>query len=177
MTHRGTETIETQRLILRRFTADDAEAMFSNWASDSEVSKYLSWQAHSSPEETASLLAEWAAMYGSDSFYKWALVLKESGEPVGDITGFNISDEAASVEIGYCLGRDYWHMGLTSEALEAVIGFFFDRVGMERVEARHDPQNPRSGLVMKRCGMKYEGTRDSGKGEKCRYAITKTDRR
>lgn len=63
------------------------------------------------------------------------------------------------VHIGYCIGREYWHRGITSEALKALIDFFFDEVGVKRVESRHDPRNPNSGKVMKKCGMIYEGTK------------------
>ncbi|MCR4906509.1 MAG: GNAT family N-acetyltransferase, partial [Clostridiales bacterium] len=61
------------------------------------------------------------------------------------------------VHIGYCIGRAWWHRGIMSEALAAVMDFFFDRVEANRIETRHDVRNPRSGLVMQRCGMHYEG--------------------
>jgi ribosomal-protein-alanine N-acetyltransferase len=56
------------------------------------------------------------------------------------------------------MGRAWWHQGIMSEALQAVMDFFFDKVGANRIESRHDPRNPHSGMVMKKCGMKYEGT-------------------
>jgi ribosomal-protein-alanine N-acetyltransferase len=62
------------------------------------------------------------------------------------------------VHIGYCIGKKYWNQGITSEALNRIIKFFFEEVGVNRIESRHDPNNPNSGKVMKKCGMKYEGT-------------------
>ena len=62
------------------------------------------------------------------------------------------------VHIGYCIGRTWWHKGITSEALKAVMDYFFEKVEVNRIESRHDPRNPNSGGVMKKCGMKYEGT-------------------
>lgn len=62
------------------------------------------------------------------------------------------------VHIGYCIGRNWWHQGGMSEDLMMLIAFFFDEVGANRIESRHDPGNPHSGMVMKKCGMKYEGT-------------------
>lgn len=50
MTHKGTVMLETERLILRRFVAEDAEAMFRNWVNDPEVTRYLTWQPHGSIE-------------------------------------------------------------------------------------------------------------------------------
>lgn len=64
-----------------------------------------------------------------------------------------------AVEIGYCIGRKYWNKGITSEALASLIKFFFEEVEVKRVEARHDSNNPNSGKVMEKCGMKYEGKR------------------
>lgn len=61
------------------------------------------------------------------------------------------------MQVGYCIGRKWWHQGITSEALARVIRFLFEEVGCLRVEARHDNQNPRSGGVMARCGMIREG--------------------
>jgi RimJ/RimL family protein N-acetyltransferase len=59
--------------------------------------------------------------------------------------------------IGYCIGRNWWHQGYTSEALQALLDFFFDEVGVNRVETRHDSRNPHSGGVMRKCGMHCEG--------------------
>jgi ribosomal-protein-alanine N-acetyltransferase len=60
--------------------------------------------------------------------------------------------------MGYCISDDYWHQGYTSEALARVMEFLFDEIGYNRISAIHDVNNPNSGAVMKKCGMKYEGT-------------------
>ena len=92
-------------------------------------------------------------------YYQWAIVLKENGnDPIGSISAVKVNDDIDMVHIGYCMGRDWWHQGIMSEALQAVMDFFFDEVGANRIESRHDPRNPHSGMVMKKCGMKYEGT-------------------
>lgn len=159
MQHRGTKLLEAERLVLRRFTADDAEAMFHNWASDDEVTKYLTWSPHASVEVTAQVLEDWVSKYSSDSFYQWAIVLKETSELVGSISVVeDIDDKIKKAHIGYCIGKRWWHLGITSEALSRVMDFLFDEVGVHKVESRHDPHNPHSGGVMKKCGMKFEGT-------------------
>ncbi len=162
MKHCGTQTLETKRLILRRFTVRDADAMYTNWASDPEVTRYLTWPAHAGVETSRAVLADWTAAYAQESFYQWAIVLKDSADdPIGSIGAVNVSDDIAAVQIGYCLGRRWWHQGIMSEALLAVMDFFFDAVGCNRVACRHDPRNPHSGMVMQKCGMKYEGTQRS----------------
>lgn len=70
----------------------------------------------------------------------------------------DIKENLDIVHIGYCIGSPWWHQGYTSEAFKALIPFFFEEVGVNRIESSHDPNNPNSGLVMKKCGLKYEGT-------------------
>lgn len=184
MEHKGTVYMETERLILRRFTVDDAPAMYENWASDGEVTKYLMWQTHKDISESEGILREWAENYARSDFYQWAIVFKEySDKPIGSISVVESIDETVGkAHIGYCIGKPWWHKGITSEALKAVIDFLFDEVGVNRVESRHDLRNPRSGAVMKKCGMKYEGTlrqsdrNNTGICDACYYAVLADER-
>jgi [ribosomal protein S5]-alanine N-acetyltransferase len=61
------------------------------------------------------------------------------------------------VEIGYCIGKQWWNKGITSEALNVIIKYFFEEIRVNRIEAWHDIKNPNSGKVMAKCGMKCEG--------------------
>ncbi len=158
MDHKGTRRIETPRLLLRRFTVEDAEAMYKNWASDPEVTKYLSWQTHDSVDTTRKILEQWVENYKSPDYYQWAICLKETGEPIGSIAGVRVSDPVGQVEIGYCIGKPWWHQYYTTEAMLAVIDFFFTNVHVLRVAAKHDVENVHSGMVMRKCAMRYEGT-------------------
>ena len=183
MRHCGTQTIETERLLLRRFTLDDARAMYKNWASDPDVTKFLTWPAHSGIDVSKAVLEEWVSLYAEKNYYQWAIVLKEHGnDPIGSISAVRMDEEIDMVHIGYCLGKEWWRRGIMSEALKAVMDFFFDRVGANRVESRHDPRNPHSGMVMKKCGMKYEGTmrcsdkNNQGICDASWYALLKAER-
>ena len=77
MEHKGTKHLETEHLILRRFTLEDAEAMYENWAHDDEVTKFLSWPTHPNIEVTRYVLGDWVSHYSDDDFYQWAIVPKE----------------------------------------------------------------------------------------------------
>lgn len=158
MDHKGTKTIETERLLLRPFTLDDAQAMYDKWACDPEVTRYLTWKPHESVEATKELLKRWVSEYEDPAYYQWAIVLKEIDEPIGSISVVSMNEERNIVSIGYCIGRKWWHRGITSEAFAAVIRFMFEEVGVNRLEARHNVNNPNSGGVMKKCGLSYEGT-------------------
>lgn len=157
MKHLGTKIIETERLILRRCAVEDAEFMYRDWASDPEVTKYLTWPAHTCVEDSRAILQKWVKEYEKNSFYLWAIEPKELGQPIGSISVVETSEEANWVEIGYCIGRSWWHRGYVSEALKALIPFFFEEVGVGRIQARHDPRNIHSGAVMRKCGMTCEG--------------------
>ena len=160
MEHKGTKQIETERLLLRPFTMNDAPAMYKNWVSDEEVTKFFKWLAHKELAVTESVLQEWTKNYSKKDYYQWAIVFHEfSDEPIGSIGVINAIDENVKMaHIGYCIGKTWWHRGITSEALKAVMDFLFDEVGVNRIEARHDPRNPNSGAVMKKCGLRFEGT-------------------
>jgi ribosomal-protein-alanine N-acetyltransferase len=163
MNHLGTKELETNRLILRRLDLSDAEAIFRNWASDSEVTKYLTWPTHKDISVTEYVLKEWISQYNDDKFYLWAIVLKPNGnEPIGTISITRMDENIKMVHVGYCIGKKWWHQGITSEALSALIRFFFKEVKVNRIEARYDPRNPKSGKVMEKCGLKYEGTIKQG---------------
>ena len=181
LTHKGTVTIETPRLILRKARMEDAEPMFRNWANDAEVTKFLTWPAHGSIEVSERVLASWVDGNQKDDYYQWMIVLKEINEPIGSIMASTVG-RAKCAHIGYCIGRQWWHQGIMSETLKAVMDFLFDAVGYHRVEAMHDPNNPHSGGVMKKCGMKYEGTlrqadrNNQGICDASYYGILKSER-
>lgn len=125
MKHCGTKRLETNRLILRRYANEDAAAMYKNWASDKEVTKFLMWPAHPNQEVSQSVIEDWVNQYSHENYYHWAIVLKENGD---------------------------------------------------------EPRNPNSGKVMKKCGMKYEGTlrsadwNNQGICDACYYALLKSER-
>ena len=182
MEHKGTKRLETDRLILRRYTTADAEPMYANWASDPEVSKYLTWPPHSSVEVTKSLVTDWITRYENPDYYNWVIELKEIGEVVGNISVVQVKERAEAVEIGYCMGQAWWGRGIMPEALTEVMRYLFDEVGINRVGACHDSNNPKSGRVMQKAGMKYEGTlrgagwNNQGIMDQVWYGLLKADR-
>ena len=155
LTHKGTLELRTERLVLRRFTVEDAQAMFSNWATDELTTKYLSWAPHSSVDETRGILESWVQAYDSPNCYNW--VIEYNGEITGNVAVHGMNEKHCRCELGYCSGSRFWNKGIMSEAVRAVIGFLFKEVGMHRVVAQHDPSNPASGRVMEKCGMTLEG--------------------
>ncbi len=155
MNHKGTKEIYTKRLTLRRYQPTDAEGMFRNYAGDERVTTYLSWMPYKRAEDIILFLEETIADYASDSTYHWAIAY--NGEIIGSISVMSLDELRNNCEVGYCIGYDYWNRGITSEALAAVIQYLFEEIGMHRILAKHDVENPSSGAIMKKCGMSYEG--------------------
>lgn len=158
MEHKGTVRLETDRLILRPFTLEDAEASFRNWAGDEKVTKFLRWPTHESVSVTESVLSSWVEGCREPDFYQWAIVPKNLGEPIGTISVVDQDEKTEKLQFGYCIGSRWWGNGYTSEAFERIIAFCFQEVKAQRIEAMYDPNNPNSGKVMRRCGLSYEGT-------------------
>ena len=139
MKNLGTVTLETNRLILRKFNMDDGEVMFHNWASDNEVTKYLMWPAHKSLDISKEYIKSLISNYSDPRTYDWGIELKEIGQVIGSIGVVRLNEEVGS-------------------AFSAVIKFLTEEVGVNRIESRHDTRNINSGKVMEKCGLKYEGT-------------------
>ena len=172
-----------QPLLLRLFRerVDDAEVAFRNWTSDENVTEFLRWPVHASIDITKRVLDDWITGYERLDFYQWAIMLKEINEPIGTISVVDMDELTEKVHIGYCIGSQWWHCGFASEALSAIIPFFFEQVGVKRIESQHDPENPNSGAVMKKCGLVYEGTlrkadwNNTGIVDACMYSMLASD--
>lgn len=181
MIHKGTQTIETERLVLRAFTSDDAGAAFENWMSDPKVTEFLRWKTHTDISDSRKIVNEWVSESGNHESYQWAIVPKYLNEPIGTISVVDRNEALGILHIGYCIGSKWWHRGITSEALSAVMHFLFEEVGANRIESQHDPENIHSGDVMKKCGMRYEGTirqadfNNRGIVDACMYSILSSE--
>lgn len=146
-----TPALETQRLILRKFTENDLEALYQIY-SDEQVNEFLPWFPLRTLEETRVFYERLLA--GGDpqeAAYHYAICLKKDNYPIGYI---NVSADD-SHDLGYGLRKEFWHKGIVTEAGKAVVERL-RRDGVPYITATHDVNNPRSGGVMKRLGMKYQ---------------------
>jgi len=129
--------------------------MYKNYATDERVTKFLTWKPYKSIEDIETFLSDVINKYTCRSVYHWAIEI--NNEIIGGISTVSIDEKNNNCELGYCIGYDYWNKGITSEALSAVMNFLFNEVGMHRITAKHDIENPASGKVMQKCNMTYEG--------------------
>lgn len=164
MNHQGTKALQTERLALRRFQLEDAEAFYQNVTSDSKVNKFLTWSLHKSVEETRELLTGWVERYENPERYCWAIVLKENDQLIGTIAVPTIKNRTKTAEVTYCIGSAWWGHGIVTEALKEVIRYLFEEIQVNRIEAGYDANNPASGRVLEKVRMQKEGIlRKAGK--------------
>lgn len=158
MKHIGTKEIKTDRLILRRLTLEDAESAYNGWCTDKYVAKYVTWDVHKSIDETKELYKIWVQEYESLETYRWGVEVKETHELIGtiDVPSKKFMKYGAC-EIGYVYKKSAWGNGYGTEALKAVIKYLFDEVDAETVYADYMLNNPASGKIMEKSGMKFEG--------------------
>lgn len=158
MKNRGTVKLETERLILRRGTVNDANQIYENYGKDPLVSRYVVWNKHKSINEAIDLMKKWEESYEKNSSYKWVVVEKKSNVIIGSITAVKVDEVNETVALGYCYGSKWWNKGYATETLKRVIKFFFEEVKVETIYANHLSCNIASGKVMKKAGMLFEGT-------------------
>ena len=150
--------IETERLILRDASVDDAEDMFE-YAKLEEVTKYLSWKPHISVKDSEKILDMLSKeTKEKDSYVLKAIVLKENDKMIGTIDARIFGDGLKDAEFGYCLNPKYWNQGYMSEALKAFIQALHKERGVENVFGSFERENIASKRVMQKNEMYYYET-------------------
>lgn len=144
--------IETEHLILRKITLDDAKDMYL-YASNEEVTRYVTWDTHSSLSDTIDFMNTFLTQYDA----LWGIELKENGEFIGTVHFVWWQPQHHSAEIGYVLSEEYWGRGLITEAASAIISFGFENMNLVRIQARCFLENEGSERVMEKLGMSFEG--------------------
>jgi len=158
LTHTGTVTIETERLILRRFEYSDCDTVFRNWASDEHVQTMYSEPTYHTKDEVKGLLDKYIGSYEREDYYRWAVIDKETGECIGQIAYFLVDSKNHFAEIEYCIGADFQCKGYATEATKAVIAFGFESMNLHKVQICTKTINVPSKRVIEKCGFTYEGT-------------------
>lgn len=148
--------IRTERLFLRKLRYKDARDFYA-YAKDKEVARYVLWDAHTNLSQTKAILHSQITESRQESLNTLAITLRENGRMIGTIGLVSRDWDNLSAEVGFSMGREYWGKGLMTEALTAYLRFLFEKEGLHRVEAQHDVDNPASGQVMRKAGMKEEG--------------------
>jgi [ribosomal protein S5]-alanine N-acetyltransferase len=148
--------LETERLLLRKITVEDAEDMFV-YGSNPEVSTYVTWNKHQTLSDTKEFIDFILNQYEAGRIAPWGIEDKETGRLIGTIDFVSWNTNHHFAEIGYVIARDYWGKGITTEAAEALIRFGFEKMDLVRIQARCFVENIGSERVMEKVGMSFEG--------------------
>ena len=143
--------LETERFILRPLTVDDAEDVFK-WASDERVTKYMIYPTHKNIDVTKAWLK--FLQESKDYDFDWGFVLKESRQLIGS-GGVYYKEEKKAWNFGYNFHYDFWGKGYATEAAKAMIKFAYENFGARDFVSVHAVDNPASGRVMEKCGLKF----------------------
>lgn len=151
----GPPELHTPRLHLRPLLLRDADAVYA-YARDAEVARHTLWDAHTSIEDSRTFLALIASRYESGVALDWGI--EADGVLVGTIGFFDRREDHRRAEVGYALARSWWGRGVMVEALRAVLGYGFDRLGLHRIVASARVENGASRRVLEKVGFRLEGT-------------------
>ena len=158
MKNAGTQIIETERLVLRRFEYSDCDSVLRNWAADESVQLQYGEPVYSTKEEVNGLLDKYIKSYEDDNKYRWAIIEKTSGECVGQAAFFLVDTKNHFAEIEYCIGTAFQRRGYATETTKALIKYGFEQIELHKVQVCVRPVNLPSKGVIEKCGFKYEGT-------------------
>lgn len=172
--------ITTQRLILRKLRAEDAADLF-RYASCDKVADYMNFDRMTSIDEAHDFIDKILKKYETNDVLEWAVEYKPDKRMIGAVYFCKVDEINKIGEIGFIISQEYTGRGLATEALGSIIGFAFEKMGLNRVEGMHFSGNNASGRVMEKAGMQFEGLlkqRFFAKGrfyDALLYAICKSD--
>ena len=151
----GFPRLETARLLLRKIVPSDAAALYAIF-SDDEVTRYYDLGTMTDPADAETMVRRLAARTKHGQAMRWGIVRKQDRAFVGTC-GFHFQAAGFKAEIGYDLGREYWHQGYMSEALRAMLAYGFETLQLNRIEALVMPENEASTILLRRLGFSEEG--------------------
>lgn len=150
------QPLKTERLLLRKVTADDVPDIFA-YASDPDVARYVTWNAHKNTEETRDFVDRILARYAHAKLAPWGIVIRQTGRLVGMCDFISWEPKHHRAEVGYVLSKAHWGRGYMTEAVSVLIDFGFKNMDLNRITARCYIPNIGSARVMEKCGLTFEG--------------------
>ena len=148
-------TLETDRLILRRYREDDIEVMYEI-ITDERLSKYIKYP-NLTKEEELECIREWIREADESSYEKWVIEVRDTCEVVGNIDVNTVNKKHKYCNVGYTIRYDYWGNGYASEALRVVADHLLNESGYNLVECCCNELNKQSSRVMEKAGFKKDG--------------------
>lgn len=154
--YRNLPCLETERLIIRKYSLEDANDYFL-FASDPEVTEFLCWGPHPNLDYTLEYIQDVLGEYCDGKDSPWGLELKTEKKIIGGIHIMQLDQYHKKAQIGFVLARPYWNNGYMTEALNKVLEYCFTELSLIRIEAFCIPENCAGIRVLEKAGMQLEG--------------------
>jgi ribosomal-protein-alanine N-acetyltransferase len=151
-------TLSTERLILRSLTPDDAESLFRH-ASNPNVTRYASWDAHTSIDQSIRFVGEYAPSQYLQAIPEPIAICERGnvGEVIGVTGGIWADRNNFCMEIGFWVAEPYWNRGYVTEAARELVRYLFATYTVERVQAHCLVENRASARALEKIGLQFEG--------------------
>jgi len=149
--------IITPRLLLRKLRLADTEAYFLHLGSSEAVTRHMLFNPHRQIGESRASIEKSLSRYARGGCYRWAVTLRENDTLIGVFELLRFDEYDGSCSFAYMLGQDFWNRGYGTEAMKAAFRFAFRELGAEIIRADHMAENPASGAVMRKAGMRFIG--------------------
>lgn len=143
--------IETERLILRKITSEDTEAIFRNF-SDPEIACWFFEHPLKDFEQARQIIEQFNAEFKQGKGLTWAVALKKTLTCIGTC-GYGYVEVGNKGEIGFDLAKEYWNQGMMTECLEAIIEYGFSTLGLLKIEAHTFSNNDRARRLLEKLGF------------------------
>ena len=154
----GTAELRTQRLTLRKYRPEDAEALYRAFGTDPEMTRYSGWNPYATPEMAQASVQRFIDSYDQEHFYGWAM--DAGGQLYGTIGAYDYED--GRIEVGLSVDKVCWGRGYATEALKAVLKYLTENEGISCVTAWCADENIGSRKVMEKAGMELVHTEKNG---------------
>lgn len=149
-------SIETERLVLREVTKDDADSLLA-YLSDEQVTRHMGLAPFVSAEDALDEIEWYQSIFDNGTGMRWGITLKGQDRVIGSCGFLNLSQKHHRAEIGFELSREHWGKGIAGEALQAVIAHGFSQLNLNRIEALIEPANSPSQKLVEKTGFLREG--------------------
>lgn len=147
--------LETARLRLRKLMMEDAADYYHHLGSSKAVTRYMLWNPHRDISDSVASIEKALRRYEEGRCYRFCIALKETDSLIGVVELLRFDEDTDSCSFAYMLGEAFWGKGYGTEALTAAFDFAFTQMEIKTITADHMAENPASGRVMEKAGMKH----------------------
>lgn len=150
--------LQTSRLVLRELSFEDLYDYYERLMSDGDVAKYMPFEPHQDIGESLAQIERTMARYETGACYCWAIVRKEDDTFIGTLELLDLDEERKSCSFACLLAKAYWNRGYATEAVQEVLRFATQELGVEKLTADHMAPNAAAGAVLRKAGMTRTGS-------------------